>query len=77
VGLNPDDENSYNELGGIGLPRVYVEAIRNDCRVCRVKAGNWCLDERGNPRKRPHGSRMVVVTDGPATGVSDESAEKS
>src|SRR6185295_9999878 len=62
--LSHDDESSYQSLGGVGLPRVYADAIKNDCRVCLVKAGELCLDERGQTRHRPHGSRMMVVTGG-------------
>lgn len=58
---------TYDELGGVGIPRVYVEAIKNDCRVCPAKMGELCRDERGRDRSRPHGSRMVV-----RTGWSDE-----
>jgi len=75
--LSHDDESSYQSLGGIGLPPVYADAIKNDCRVCRAKAGEMCTDERGRTRHRPHGSRMVVVTGGNSTGGSDEKPERS
>lgn len=49
------------ELGGMGVPPVYVEAITRDCTVCSAKMGELCIDEKtGGPRKRPHGSRMVT-----------------
>jgi hypothetical protein len=62
--LSHDELSSYNELGGIGLPAVYINAIKNPCSVCGVTPGVLCLDDKGNERKRPHGSRMVVRTTG-------------
>lgn len=64
---------TYGELGGVGIPPVYIEAIKRDCKNCPAVRNELCVDERtGGLRKRPHGSRMVV-----SSGGSDESADKS
>lgn len=57
---------TYGDLGGVGLRPVYVEAIKRDCPRCTAKTGELCDDENhpGQPRRRPHGSRMVAPTGG-------------
>lgn len=67
---------TYAELGGAGIPPVYIEAIKRDCPKCPALRNELCHDENhpGRTRNRPHGSRMVVPSSGESASSTGESS---